>query len=110
MKNNITLREIIRESRENHKRHDWGNLRPLESLMLVVCELAEAAENVRDDDMEIRYDENGKPEGFPVEVGDAIIRLCNLSGVEIPADILVRAVVEKLRYNRTRPRNHGRKI
>lgn len=106
----ITLRQIIRQSRENNKRHDWAKLTVLGSLMLVVAELAEAAECIRDGDMEIHYAKDGKPEGFPVEVGDAIIRLCNITGVEIPEDTMVEAVVKKLEYNFTRPKNHGRQI
>lgn len=51
--------------------------------------------------------ENGdKPDGFPIELADAIIRLlhiCSALNIDIAA-----AVALKVKYNRTRPEKHGR--
>ena len=55
-----------------------------------------------------------KPEGFPSELADALIRLLSLvyeieqdKGEVIP---LVEAVEEKIAYNDTRPYKHGRQF
>ena len=51
--------------------------------------------------------ENGKPEGFGVEIADAIIRCLDLTealGIDIGERIL-----EKHEYNGTRPHRHGGK-
>jgi NTP pyrophosphatase (non-canonical NTP hydrolase) len=106
----ITLSEIIRCSRENNLRHDWGKLSAMESLMLVVGECAEASECVRDGDMGLRYRADGKPEGLVSELADVIIRVCNLTGADISSEQLIEAVQRKLEFNFTRPVNHGRKI
>jgi NTP pyrophosphatase (non-canonical NTP hydrolase) len=50
----------------------------------------------------------GKPEGFPVELADAVIRLFGLAyeaGIDLPA-----AIEEKLAYNATRPFKHGKQF
>lgn len=85
-----------------------------ELLMLVVSELAEGIEQVRDGydpacvyhNYEKGADIN-KPEGFPIELADAIIRLldmCSHLGIDIQ-----RSVDMKMTYNRTRPHRHGNK-
>src|SRR5512140_1099337 len=48
-----------------------------EKLMLVVSELSEALEAYREGKIGL-YHVDGKPEGFAVELGDAIIRICDL--------------------------------
>ena len=51
----------------------------------------------------------GKPEGIPAESADILIRVADYCGnPDRPVD-LGRAVVEKLRYNRTRPYKHGKR-
>lgn len=55
------------------------------------------------------YDEEGnlgKPVGIPSEVADIVIRACQFSA-EYDID-LVRAIKEKMAYNKTRPFKHGR--
>ena len=52
--------------------------------------------------------QTGKPEGVPPELADIVIRVMDLAfveGIDIGA-----AVVQKLRYNRTRPYRHGGKV
>lgn len=49
----------------------------------------------------------GKPVGIPSELADIVIRVCNMAG-EYNID-LNRAIAEKMAYNATRPRMHGRK-
>lgn len=53
-----------------------------------------------------------KPEGFPVEVADAIIRLADLIYLvnDQTGDQLAQATEVKALYNSTRPYKHGRKF
>jgi len=82
-----------------------------QKLLLAVSEICEAQEELRDGHgvTEIYYVlHNGvrKPEGFPVELADAIIRLLHVThnfGINIDA-----VIQEKLVYNRQRPLKHGR--
>ncbi len=77
----------------------------LEKLMLVVTEVAEAAEFARDNNYE-SFEENGKPEGFTEELADTCIRIFDLAGsLVLP---LEKVILKKLAYNATRPRLHGR--
>lgn len=79
-----------------------------EQLMLVVTEVAEAMEDLRDGKMAISYDENRKPTGFPIEIADVMIRLFDLAGyLRIDLD---DAVDTKIAYNETRPHRHGGKL
>lgn len=74
-------------------------------LMLVVTEVAEAVECVRDGDVYTRLDDAGKPCGLPSELADIVIRaadLCGALGIDLDA-----AVRTKLAYNRTRTHRHG---
>ncbi|MGD8505977.1 MAG: hypothetical protein PVF15_04865 [Candidatus Bathyarchaeota archaeon] len=67
-------------------------------LMLVVTELSEAMENWRDN----------RKEGFKEEIADAFIRLFHLVGdLELKEEI-VRSILDKLKYNETRPYKHGK--
>ena len=77
-------------------------------LMLSVGELAEGFEELRNGRRpnEVYY-KDGKPEGFPVEVADAIIRELNLLTDEgVDADFRIQ---EKDLYNQKRPFKHGGK-
>jgi len=81
----------------------------LSKLMLVVSELSEAVECVRDPNFEPRRIDtcDGKPEGFSIELADAVIRifdLCEAMGIDIEA-----CIREKHYYNQTRPNRHGGK-
>lgn len=102
----------------------------LSKLMLVVGEVAEAQEDVRDPRKELagRYCELGgellpyndqtrgvevsdgkllKPVGFGTELADILIRVADLAD-EFDVD-LVEEVDRKMRYNATRPHRHGGK-
>lgn len=104
-----------------------------EKLLLVVGELSEAQEELRKNtDPSHRYytDKGGevtdqpltplalrgkyvnyrnKPEGFPVEVADAFIRLCDIMGWLNAHGLDMESIVnEKLEYNSTREHRHGK--
>lgn len=78
-----------------------------EKLMLIVSEVAEALEEYRKNKMEMYY--NGdKPEGFGVELADAIIRILDLSQwLGLDMEDLVTA---KHTYNKSRSWRHGGKL
>ncbi len=88
----------------------WTEDRALpETLMLIVSELAEALEEYRThhEPSEIYY-RDGKPEGIPIELADAVIRIldaCGQYGIDMEAVIL-----EKHRYNLTRDYKHGKRV
>lgn len=80
----------------------------VEKLMLTVSELVEALEELRNGKglTEIYYANGGKPEGFPIELADVVIRTLQLSaacGIDIDA-----AVALKNDYNKQRPYKHGK--
>ena len=76
---------------------------------LIHCEISEAFEEYRDKHPlgEVRL-EKGKPEGVPVEMADAIIRILDWAEKE---DVDMAAVIRmKVDYNKTRPHRHGGKL
>lgn len=79
-------------------------------LALVHTEVSEAVECLRDtehDVDEIWYrEEDGKPEGFIMELADTVIRIGDMVArwnLDLDA-----AVEEKMEFNRGRPYKHGR--
>lgn len=123
-----TVRQLIEESHATALEKGWwgedgqGDRPVLEQLMLMVTELAEAAEEVRnghrvgdtyynearpvtteDDDVLL------KPEGFLSELADVFIRIGDTVGRYGLTDNFLTVLEEKLRYNRHRPYRHGDK-
>lgn len=98
-----------------------------EDLMLMATELAEALEELRNHrgveeiyfadgfriDPDFDYVEgvkgHGKPEGFPVELVDVLIRLLDLWAHKLPRLDLEQVLDLKHRYNITREYRHGGK-
>lgn len=81
----------------------------LSKLMLVVSELGEATERVRAPGFAPRelWIDADKPDGFGVELADAVIRIMDLCG-RLGID-LEDCIQRKADYNRTRPARHGGK-
>jgi hypothetical protein len=115
-----TFREIqskISRSNEENGFHEIGNYPPefqvdyiAKKLLLAVGEISEAIEELRHghDPLYRYYREDGKPEGFPSEVADAVIRLIDIAD-ELHLD-LEDVITEKLAFNATRGEKHGRKF
>lgn len=92
-----------------HLRADWSDpQRQLAGLMLIATEIAEAAECVRVGQVAPMHGPDGKPEGLPSELADAVIRLGDYAGA-MGID-LEAAVIEKAAYNKRRPQRHGGKL
>lgn len=88
----------------------WYDGRPREALefhMLIVSELAEASESVRNGEDPVWLDQK-KPEGELVELADAVIRIldyCAYRGWDLEA-----AMTLKHTFNANRPYKHGGKL
>lgn len=80
-----------------------------EKLALIHSELSEALEEVRAGHAPNEvYEADGKPEGLPIELADAVIRIADLCGYYgIDLDHAVRV---KLTYNQRRGRKHGKQF
>lgn len=82
-----------------------------EKLCLIHSEISEALEEYRNPDVkptEIYFHPNSnKPEGLPVELADAMIRIFDLCG-HLKID-LAEALLLKMNFNRNRPYRHGGK-
>lgn len=91
---------------DSHGFHDDFDV--CEKLLLVVTEVAEATEEVRDGNMATYFSEGGKPEGYPSELADVVLRVMDMAqqgGIDLAAEIR-----QKIAYNKTRPFKHGRKF
>ena len=105
------INEAAKEIHENARAHGWWDEERSfpEVLALIHSEISEALEEYRNGHgaTEIYYGDNGKPEGIPIELADAIIRIldyCGYAGIDIDA-----AITGKHGYNKSRPFRHGGK-
>ena len=73
-------------------------------------EVSEAWEEARKpefDPTHVYYSRKAKPEGFPTELADIVIRVLDTAeafGIDLEA-----AIMEKMDFNKTRPFRHGNK-
>lgn len=92
--------------------HGWweGEINIPEKLALIHSEVSEALEEYRNgiELSSVYYTDSGKPEGFGVELADAVIRIMDLCG-HLGID-LAGLVEEKHEYNLTRSYRHGGKL
>lgn len=125
----MTLKELQKRVHQTALAKGWYSpaKSTTESLMLSVCELAEAVEEIRDHKPHIyqelkigsghvalipvtspAWNEDAKPEGLAIEIADAVIRLADLCE-HLKID-LSTAVEMKMKYNETRSTRHGGKL
>jgi hypothetical protein len=76
-------------------------------LALIHSETSEALEELRNGRLKSWEGENGKPEGFPVELADIVIRCLDLAGQL--GFVLEDEIAKKHAYNESRPYRHGNK-
>lgn len=80
-------------------------------IALIHSELSEALEEHREGrgmtEVYANTDEPNKPEGIPIELADAVIRIADLCAY-YKID-LAEAIIQKMAYNKTRPKLHGKK-
>jgi NTP pyrophosphatase (non-canonical NTP hydrolase) len=77
----LDLKATAKAAHLNAKAHGFYDEPPSipERLCLVHSEISEALECYRDGEMELHFDEKGKPLGFPSELADIIIRLIDFA-------------------------------
>jgi len=107
------LQELVDEAHHMALSKGWystGSVNIPEKLALVHSEVSEALEEYRKgcSTTEIQFAPDGKPEGYVIELADAVIRILDHCG-SIGAD-LGAAVRVKMDYNAKRPYRHGGKL
>lgn len=105
----MKLNDLVTTAHEMAQSKGWWNS-PREDgtlLMLMVCELAEAAEEARNNTPDVYFKDDGKPEGKAIELVDTIIRIADYFGHK--GWNLEELVKLKLEYNKTRSQRHGGK-
>lgn len=109
----MNINDVSKDAYENSKAHGFHDQPATvgDRLMLIVSEIAEALEeyrsNHRPNETYFNPEKPDKPEGVPVELADAVIRIAEFSylyGIDLAA-----AIEQKMIYNRTRPFRHGGK-
>ena len=111
-----TISALCRRSHELARAKGWYDGRDVSDVnvrialvALVVTELSEAIEAIRNGEPAIHYDPpTGKPEGPCVELADAVIRITDMA--EALGWPLEEAIETKHSYNSTRPHRHGGKL
>ena len=106
----MKINDIVKEIHDMAKEKGWWDSprRPAEIHMLIVSEIAEATEAIRNNEPAFHLAEgSGKPEGEAVELADAIIRIMDYAGhMGWDLEQVIRAKVD---YNAKRPYRHGGK-
>ena len=111
----MTVQELIADSHQISLSKGWWENKERnvgELLALIHSEISEALEVYRDHGVKglskTWLGENDKPEGFTVELADAVIRIMDLcAGFDLDLEEALRT---KMNFNRSRPHRHGGKI
>jgi len=104
-----TMKEVRRINGE-HGFQSTGRGLFCEKMLLVVSEISEALEEFRKGRglAEIYFSDELKPEGIPIEIADAVIRIfdfCEANNID-----LEDALAIKMSYNERRPFKHGKEM
>lgn len=108
----MNIKNFQKEAHALANEKGWHDLPRTTGDMIALChsELSEALEVLRDPNMALTtiIKVGGKPEGFPIELADLLIRVADMA--ELYGIDLEEAIHVKMEYNRTRPYRHGGKI
>ena len=107
---NKGLNRLGQEIYESCEKKGWNENLVLGNMLVNVHgEVSEAWEEIRNGHAVTEvYEVHGKPEGFPIEMADTIIRILHICA-NYKIDI-EGAIEAKMRYNETRPYRHGGKV
>ena len=110
----MNIKDMAEEAYETAKSKGWHDDGPPpipQTIALYHSELSEALEEFRKNtDLPHTYlREDGKPEGFLVELADVFIRIGDTLGAEGLTDQFLHALRMKMDFNKTRPHRHGGK-
>lgn len=105
----MTLNELAKAAYKTAKEKGFHDVKrdPATFHMLMVTEISEATEAIRNGEDSFYLDDNGKPDGEAVELADCLIRIADY--FELNGWDLEEIVVTKMLYNSTRPQRHGGK-
>lgn len=106
----MDLNQLADMIHDNSMAHGWWDDSISEAEIIALChsELSEALEAYRNDEPLI-WDNNGKPDGFAIEMIDCMIRIFDYLGY-LGVDVAT-ALAQKHLYNVTRSyRHNGKKI
>lgn len=106
----LTVKQIQKEAYDHAlTKGFWDNAPSIgDKLALIHAEVSEALEEFRDGHMGLYYKgTDPKPEGFGIELADAVVRIADLAErLNIDLDEMIKV---KMRYNKTRAHMHGGK-
>ena len=108
----MTINELMERAHANANRHGFGDNDIWKHLGNLHSEVSEAWEEARQPDFDpartyFNSDKPTKPEGFPSELADIMIR-CADTAARFKVD-LEAAILQKMQYNESRPHRHGGK-